>query len=142
MLHLAKNQGKGVYISRRLINHKQFKKWAKAQGLKVNSNPLHVTVAYSKKPFKILRETNSIIVSCKNMKEIRPLEDANVLSFDSEQFTADWDRCIKKGASWDYDSYDPHMSINYKTPAHTGKIEMPKFNLIFGMEIIEELNNF
>ncbi len=113
---------KTLYVSRPLKNAAEFRAWAKAQGFKsvLPAGDLHVTIAYSKKPVdwnaagdSFDTETVPAISRARGPRSIEKLGDAVVLRFQSPDLTRRWKQFKDAGASWDYDSYKPHISITY-----------------------------
>lgn len=138
---------KTLYVYRPLLNGKDFFKWAKKQGFKNILEPkdLHVTIAFSKKDVdwsKIEPKTNSLKISGGN-RVVAPLgnEGAIVLKFQSQKLSENWQYYINKGASWDWESYQPHISITYDgSDLPLNKIKPFSGELIFGPEKMKELD--
>ena len=137
MVHLKANNG--VYVSRKVVNTKQFIDWALSVGFKeVNSDP-HVTVAYSRECFiNPEPEMGQFRVEPRNFIGIDKLGDATVLKFKSNTLQNDFKQKIKAGATWDYPDYHCHVTISYGIQDTIDM--MPDFPLLFSKELNEELN--
>lgn len=111
-----------LYVCRRVVNADAIIAWAKSQGFATALKPddLHVTVAYSKAPLAWPTPRKSYIVmgASPTGREIKELGDkgAAVLCFHSDLLSQRWQALRQLGASWDYDSYKPHVTISYKAP--------------------------
>ena len=110
---------KTLYVSRPLINGTDLVKWAKSVGFDKTLQPqdMHVTIAFSRKPVDwglLAPETNNMRNSS-STRRITPLGDkgAIVLKFESNILQNRWAEFIESGCSWDYPSYQPHVSITY-----------------------------
>jgi uncharacterized protein len=136
-----------LYVSRRLINTKDFIAWAKKQGFLKVVTPadIHVTIAYSSTPVdtskrKPLRNT---LVCDGGKRSVSTLgnEGAIVLFFESNELRDAWDELIDIGASWDYEEYNPHIIISYeKQDIDLSKIKPYDGILKFKHEVYEPLN--
>lgn len=110
-----------LYICRRLLNADEFIEWAKSQGFTqtLKPNDLHVTIAFSREVVdwsSIPAALDFLTIPPADDREITPLGDkgAVVLRFDSDTLQARWQQLRELGASWDYPSYHPHVSISYQ----------------------------
>lgn len=128
-------------------------KWAKEQGLSKTeeASDLHVTIAYSRSPVDWMKmgeawsneKTGNIEIKPGGPRLVERLgnEGAVVLMFGSSDLSwrNRWMR--EEGASWDYEDYQPHITISYdageldlsKVAPYTGKI-------VLGPEIFEEID--
>lgn len=116
---LEASESKTLYVSRDLLNSDRFLKWARSRGFGETLDPsqLHVTVAYSKKKVHwggIERDANELMVDG-GFRRVAPLGDdgAIVLFFESNALAERHEEIKKAGASWDYPSYHPHVTITY-----------------------------
>lgn len=135
-----------LYVQRKLYNPQPFIDWAKSQGFPSVLAPeeLHVTIVYSKAPvsWDALPPDESPCHSFGGIREIIPLgsEGAVVLKFPSKDLADRHQQWAEAGASWDYESYQSHVTISYdaasvdlsKVKPYTGVLE-------FGPEIYEPL---
>lgn len=136
---------KGTYVSRKVRNPEILYNFFKDQGVNVvPMNELHCTIAYSKKEFLLDVDHNEITIKPEQLKsKLEPLGDegAVVLKFESDEMVERFNHCIKKGATYDYPKYIPHISISYDgKDLDLKKIKVPNFDIILYDEKSEELN--
>jgi len=136
-----------LYVSRPLINAGEFMDWALSQGFK-NPSPMesfHTTIAYSKTAvdwdrFQI--QNNIIRVSC-GQRSVVPLGDkgAVVLKFRCPFLSNRWKEFTDGGCSWDWPTYQPHVTITYQG-ADVDLTQVHPFTkpLVFGPEVFAVLN--
>ena len=131
---------KSLYVYRPLLNTEEFIDWAKKEGFEKTLPPedMHVTVVFSKEkmdwsPFS--PEKNKLIVK-KGKRSLALFgEKAAVLKFESNVLQKRWNQFIDGGASWDWDKYQPHVSITYDgKDIDLSKIKPYNGELIFGPE--------
>ena len=134
-------QMKGTYVSVPLVNKRQFVEFFQDQGVDVVTDA-HCTIAYSRRPFNHKSLTAPILVPSYDLLSIEPLGDegALVLKFNNDVLQERHARCMKEGASHDYDSYITHITITYTPFENYKNLKIPNFNLIFGAEKVEPLN--
>lgn len=143
-----KNAKAPLYIRRSVLNADDLIAWAKSQGFKstLAADDFHVTICHSRAGVEgkdIEKAKGKIIIASKAARRIAPLGDkgAVVMFFESSILEARWKQLIEKhGASWDYDSYHPHITITYDP----GDIDLAKVQpydgpLILGPEIHQRL---
>ena len=138
---------KTLYVHRKLINGKEFVRWAKRQGFKniLDADDLHVTIAFSKKQidWTNLTPKKNTLKLMGGTRSVIPLgnEGAVVLKFTSNKLQEGWQYYIDHGASWDWDSYKPHVSITYDgTEVDLKKVKPFTGDMIFGPEIMKEVD--
>lgn len=86
--------------------------WASMWGIALVMDP-HVTVAYTSKPIKASRVpamTGGMVVP-PGGRTIERFGDSLVLCLDCPQLQARHADYVKAGASWDYPSYRPHITL-------------------------------
>jgi hypothetical protein len=112
--------------------------WAASQGFKTTlpAEDLHVTVAYSREPMdgSAMKPAADTLTVTGGERTVEPLGDegAVVLKFKSPDMQARWQAYRDAGASWDYESYTPHVTITYdgkgvdlsKVEPYAGPIEL------------------
>lgn len=127
-----------LYASRPVTNAADIIAWAAAQGFTstLPAKDLHVTVAYSREPVNggAVRQTGAAVSVAGGKRTVEPLGDegAVVLKFASDELQARWKQYREAGASWDYDSYTPHVTLTYdgkgvdlsKVAPYAGPIEL------------------
>lgn len=109
-----------LYVCRPVLNAQEVIAWAKEQGFKKTLDPkdLHVTVCYSKNTFvwpEPLTKELSVAGRGNLPREVKALGDkgAVVLAFESFPLYKRWREFLGQGASWDYATYQPHLTITY-----------------------------
>lgn len=122
-MHLRENKKSGdkasLYIYRPLINADELIRWAVKSGFNtlVSHSDMHVTVAFSRTELSwatIPFEYKKTIVE-NGYREVKRLGDkgAIVLKFESRELHHRWKRLRELGASWDWPSYQPHITLTY-----------------------------
>lgn len=140
---------RSLYVRRDLLNGNQFAEWAKAQGFATTLPPeeLHATVCYSKgevlwECFK--PDPGPLVVPAGSPgRTVMPLgsEGAVVLRFAAPELEARHAEFGEGGATWDYPSYHPHVTITYQGgPVVAAAVAPFAGDLIFGPEVFEELD--
>jgi 2'-5' RNA ligase len=138
-----------LYVCRNLLNVSDLRDWAKSQGFKsiTEDNDFHVTIAYSKEKIEwdVSMEIHNKIKNTSTDRKIEQFGDAVVLTFNSGLLSERWAEIINDlGASWDYPSYKPHITLTWKWTK--GKEALKKVvpyagPLIFGPEIFSKLES-
>jgi len=133
-----------LYVQRKVTNGADILAWAKAQGFEstVPADDLHVTIAYSRQALDWMkvggdwgsRQDGGLTVAPGGARLVEPLggEGAVVLLFNSSELTWRHMQIREAGASWDYEEYQPHVTITYaaadidlsKVEPYCGKIEL------------------
>jgi len=136
-----------IYVDRKMLNAQDLVSWAKEQGFKqtLSADDVHVTVSFSRSPVDLdnFKIRNDKITVKGGKRTIEPLGDkgAVVLKFESNLLHKFWKQNCEAGCSWDYDSYQPHVTITYDgTDLDLSKVTPPKFELVFGKERKSELD--
>lgn len=137
---------KPLYVNRPVLNTDDIRQWAAAQGFPSMLPPddLHVTVARSTQPLAwehLPAERKRLIVRG-GKRHVKQLGDkgAVVLCFSSHHLSDRWQFFCDAGASWDFPSYQPHLTITYNG-AELSLDEVTPFagDLIFGFEKFKEI---
>ena len=132
----------GKYIAVKVKNAQELYDWYSNQGIEVvPADELHCTIAYSKKDFEYEVSKADIFVSEFNTY-LEPLGDdgAIVLKIHSQELQDRFNRCILAGATYDYPSYKPHITISYKEIENIKDIKQPDFDIVLGDEYTNILN--
>lgn len=145
---VAEATKKPMYVWRDVLNPQDILDWAKAQGFKacVPADELHVTIVYSKAPVDITKAGDSfdLLWIQDGERTVEPLgsEGAVVLKFSSPELQNRWTEFREVGASWDFEGYQPHVTITYavETDFDTTKIEPYRGVIELGPEQNEPLN--
>jgi hypothetical protein len=111
-----------LYVSRLVKNAEEIGDWFRAQGMETVVAPgdMHVTVAYSKAEVDwtgLESQNAEVVVPADIRRSVTPLGSAGaVLKFQSPALESRWGEFLKAGASWDYPSYQPHVTLTYGKP--------------------------
>ena len=143
-----------LYVQRKLLNAAEFIAWAKAQGFETTTpaDDLHVTIAFSRRPVDWMKvgetwssdKDGKLIVPPGGARIVEPLGDkgAVVLLFNSSELS--WrHEAIKRDAdaSWDFPSYQPHVTVTCTGgDLDLSKVEPYRGKLVFGPELFSEVN--
>lgn len=126
---------KTLYVSRTVINADDLIAFAKENNITdiLAKKEMHVTVAFSRT--KVVHEdldidTDGLEFDLAKAK-VEKLGDAIVIKFDDKELQKHWQKYIDAWASWDHETYQPHISLSYnadqdisKVGTYTWKIEL------------------
>jgi HK97 family phage portal protein len=143
----AKGKSKSLYVSRRLKNTGELRKWAKTQGFAstLSPNDMHVTIAFSRNALdwdEVGDSFDEIRVPAQDGRSVEQLGDegAVVIRFDSVELTKRWQQIKDAGASWDHPEYKPHITITYGgSPSDLAGVQPYSEELVFGPERFAEV---
>jgi len=136
-----KENDKGKFIAVKVKNAKEVYDWYINQGIEViPEDELHCTIAYSKKDFEYTLSKEDIYIP-ESSSKLEKLGDAGaiVLKIYSQELQDRFNRCINAGATYDYPSYKPHITISYSEVDNLENIKQPDFDIILGDEYTNEL---
>ena len=141
-----------LYVQRKVTNGDELLAWAKAQGFDtaVPADDLHVTIAYSRQALDWMKigsdwsgqKDGGLTVAPGGARLVEPLggKGAVVLLFNSSELTWRHMQIREAGASWDYEEYQPHVTITYAAgDLDLSKVEPYRGKIEFGPEIFEDL---
>lgn len=145
----AADDPRPLYVSRQLLNASELADWAAQQGF-ANTLPLdemHVTVMYSKRPVNWFAmsdgfASDEVVVSPGGPRMVEALgnEGAVALVFQSPDLQWRHRSMREAGASWDYPSYLPHVTISYDAAGlDLAKVQAYQGRLVFGPERFETI---
>ena len=129
-----------LYGYRPLLNSQELIDWAKANGYTTTLLPedMHVTLVYSKTPLPMPNTENQVswglgtLVVRGGNRKIMSLGDgsASALVIDNTELISEWNNYRSMGASWDWPSFMPHVTISYSG----GPTDIEPFtgDLVFG----------
>jgi hypothetical protein len=110
-----------LYVSRPVLNAAEIIAFFKAQGLDAALTPddMHVTIAFSREPvdwsqFEPEREQIEAVGGQRKMARLGDDGDALVLKFDSAELSRRHWQFRAGGASWDWPSYEPHVTLSWQ----------------------------
>ena len=141
-----------LYVRRQLLNAADLRAWAKGQGFTtaLPADDMHVTITFSRQPVDWMKMGSSwgsddkghLTVPAGGARLVEKLgPSATVLLFSSSALSWRHEDMVRNGASFDFDEYQPHVTISYTgAPADLSKVEPYRGELRFGPEIFEELN--
>lgn len=138
-----------LYVKRPLLNAADLIAWAKGAGFKktLPASDMHVTIAFSKTPVdwsNLTPDDEDAHLDSGGPRSIAKLGDqgAVVLKFKMTELDARWEQFKSNGASWDYPSYKPHVTITYDV----GDLDISAIDpydgpLDFGPEVFAEVDS-
>lgn len=144
---------KSLYVHRKVINSGQIIEWARTQGFTnpIPGDEMHVTICYSRTPVDWIKMGEAIGQDDKGQMVVKPggarlVErlgpEAIVLLFNSAELSYRHMEIRRKGAAFDYDEFQPHVTITYvPMEFDPSKIEPYKGEIILGPETFEEIND-
>lgn len=114
-----------VYGYRPVVNGDALRAHFEAQGLSpmLPADDMHVTVVYSRSPYldsrdeleqDWLTEYTSPVVARGGTRSLVAFGTALVLLIDAPEVVSEWASHRQMGASWDYPSYQPHVTLTYQ----------------------------
>lgn len=154
---VADAQPRSLYVRRDVLNADAIIAWAKEQGF-TNVYPaeqMHVTIAFSKSEVDWMKvgeawgseggdDEGRLIVKPGGVRLVERLGqqgEAVVLMFTSSALSWRHESIKNAGASWDYEDYQPHITISMDAPEIDVKaIEPYRGEIVLGPEIFEEVN--
>jgi hypothetical protein len=146
-----KAEPRTLYVRRDVVNAAEIIKWAKAQGFKTTlpASDMHVTVAYSHAPVDWMQMGESWYSNKDGKLEVAPGgarlveqfdKGAVVVLFNSSELTWRHMAMRERGATWEHDEYQPHITITYEPgDVDLAKVEPYRGKIVLGPEIFEEI---
>lgn len=135
-----------LYVSRPLLNGEDLIAWAKGQGFPTAMLPsdLHTTIAYSREPFDWsgLEPAGGTLLAQLGGRSVQQFGKATVLGFESPELHGRWQMLRAAGASWDFPSYQPHVTFTYDPgDVPLDQISPYRGPLLFGPEVFAEIDD-
>ena len=136
----------GLYVARPVLNTADVIGWARRQGFEsvLAADDLRVTVCWSREPMDwdaVLETAPRVVIPQGGPREVKVLGDkgAVVLMFSAWELSSRWQELRDLGASWDYDTYRPHMTITYKGLAGLDLEDIVPYDgpIILGPEVFD-----
>lgn len=149
--NLADAKPRPLYVSRRVLNAGEIVKWAKAQGIQnvIPADKMHVTITYSTTPVNWLQmgeawvNEDGILRIPEGGPRVVELmgsdDDTLVLSFASSELEWRHRGMVERGASWNHDEYQPHITLAVDVDEMPEDIEPYRGEIRLGPEIFEEI---
>jgi cation transport regulator ChaB len=144
---VEKREAVPLYGCRPLLNAQDLIDWAKSKGYVTTLEPddMHVTIVYSRTPLPMPNTDGeatwglgTVVVRGGN-RSMMSLGDgsASALVIDSVDLISEWNHYRSMGASWDWPSYMPHVTISYAG----GPVDIEPYtgDLVFGPIQFEQI---
>lgn len=155
---------RSLYVNRHVLNATEIIEWAKEQGFTSTLAPedMHVTIMYSRRPVdwsnipKAYKQDEQIEIidgapttlwstDESNLRSVVPLGDkgAVVLKIPgSYTLESRWSQLKEAGCSWDWEGYQPHVTLTYEgAPADLSGVTPFYRPIVLGPEIWEEVKD-
>lgn len=140
-----------LYVARPVLNGDDLVAWAREQGFSssIQADDLHVTFCYSKEPVDldaIQLRRDAVELSKPVGRSVAPLGDggAIVLKLSPEEsapLRERWAYFLGRGASWDWPTYQAHITITYDGEGvEIDDIEPYAGSILLGGETASQLN--
>ena len=140
---------RSLYVRRDVLNGEEIVAWAKGQGIIEIRTDLHVTIVHSRTPIDWIAAGNAgewgaekdgkLTIPAGGPRVVEPLGDMTaVLMFASSQLCWRHEEIVRAGASHDFDSFQPHISLS-KARVDLAEIEPYRGAIVLGPEIFEEV---
>jgi len=143
-----------MYVQRKLLNADDVIAWAKSQGFEstIPADQMHVTVAYSRTPIDWMTvgtdysgdEKGNLLVRAGGPRSVERMGDGDAIALQFLEDGLTWrhQRFIDAGASWDWPSYQPHLTISWTMPRDfdVSKVVPYQGPLKFGPELFSEVD--
>jgi uncharacterized protein len=139
-----------LYVSRRVLNVDDLTKWAREQGLPPLQSDLHVTIAFSRTPVDWIsmgstwhdasgKGRGDMVIAEGGPRVVEPLGSRTaVLMFASSDLSYRNLDMRERGASWDWDDYQAHISLTGE-PVDLSNVTPYRGIIHLGPEIFEEI---
>ncbi len=139
---------KTFYVHRPLVNAAELVDWARSQGFAtmLPADDMHTTVAFSRAPLDWTRtppvaDPVSVTGGVRSVEQLGD-EGAVVLRFESAALHDRWQQFCDAGASWDYPSFQPHVTITYEGgDVDLGMVVPFAGELVLGPEVFAEVDD-
>lgn len=133
-----------LYVRRDVKNAAAIKRWAKEQGFDDLVDDMHVTITYSREAVDWLKMGEQWQAELKipegGARVVEGLGNANaVLLFISSELNYRHKSMLRRGASWDFEDYTPHITLSYGQVPDLTKVKPYTGEIVLGPEIFEEV---
>ena len=141
-----------LYVSRKVVNRRDFERWAEAQGIELLDD-LHVTIAFSRASVDWMAVRAEWNVDKDGRMHIEPggprdlavqgvapQPEVIVVEFNNTSLQWRHEDLCEAGASWDFENYQPHVTVALAEGVDVSELEPYRGPIVLGPEIFEELN--
>lgn len=139
---------KTLYVRRDVLNRDEIVKWARSQGFTDIVPDLHVTITYSTTPVDWMKMGESwrgkLEVEAggpRLVEALGPDGKYKVLLFTAYELVSRNAEMREKGASFSWEEYQPHISIQLGGDLDLAKVEPYTGKIMLGPEIFEEIRS-
>lgn len=139
---------RSLYVRRDVLNAADIVRWAKSQGYTeiIPAADMHVTVAFSRTPLDWMKVGQSyedkLELGAGGPRVVEKFDGgAQALLFSSDILRWRHRHILNKGASWDYEDYQPHITISYIAPKDIAIVKPYTGKIVLGPEIFEEIDD-
>ncbi len=133
----------GLYVYRDILNGDEILAWAVSRGITnlLPANELHVTIVHSSHAIPWTSRQDTLTISGAHWRHCQQLGDKNavVVLFDAHQLTDRWQEACDAGAIWDYQNYNPHVTLSYGSPIVPR--DVPTCDIVLGPEQHEAIDS-
>lgn len=138
-----------LYVHRKVKNASEIIKHYADQGIdnRLSPDDLHVTIMYSRQPVDWMRigESWQSEISVgeggpRIMDAFGPNGDTLVLGFASDELVWRHESIKEKGASWDWDDYQPHITIATEFDGDISSVDPWEGKIELGPEVFREIS--
>ena len=142
---LTEDNKESIYVSRKVLNGEDIKSWFKEAGIDAVLDPekMHITIAYSRDkidPSTVTPDTGRLNIN----PEKRTMDsfdgDCLVMKVESPSLKPRWQYYMDAGCSFDYDEYQPHITISYDFGGDMSDFKPFPGTIELGPEVIEPLD--
>lgn len=152
-IEFAKSEPTPLYVYRPVLNADDLIRWAKSQGFPSAILPadMHVTVTYSRAPVDWMAmgdnwsgdENGNVTVNPGGPRVVSRFgQGAIVLEFACSACSWRNEAMRTAGASWDWPTYQPHITITYNEPdLDLSKVEPYRGKIVLGPEVFEPIDD-
>jgi hypothetical protein len=147
----AADDPRPLYVYRQLLNAGELADWAAREGFTsmLPLDDMHVTVMYSKRPVNWFAmsdgfASDEVVVSPGGPRMVEALDTDGAVALVFQSTDLQWrHRAMRDaGASWDYPSYLPHVTITYDAGSvDLAAVKPYQGRLVFGPEQFEAISS-
>jgi phage-related protein (TIGR01555 family) len=134
-----------LYVSRKVTNAASIIAWAKSQGFErtLPAEDMHVTIVNSRTPVDWMKVGESwspeLKIAAGGPRLMEQFGEATVLLFAANELRWRHEAATEAGASFDFDEYQPHITISYGFKGDLSKVEPYQGEIVLGPELFAEV---